>query len=150
MPAASDAGSGPGLPRTFRPLATRMAATLFGGMLLVISLAAWFLLAAEIRDRFTPFQIGTMVFFGLLLFSVWWGLVRSRITATSDKLVVVNGFRRHDYDWAQVLAVRLPSGAPWASLDLADGTTATALGIQSSDGDRARAHLRELRALIER
>lgn len=146
MPAASE----PRLPRTFRPLATRMAATLLGGMLLVICLAAWFLLARDIRDRFTPFQIGTMLFFGLLLFSVWWGLVRSRITVTAEKLVVVNGFRRHDYDQAQVLAVRLPSGAPWASLDLADGTTRTALGIQSSDGDRARAQLRELRALLDR
>ncbi|MCH1868556.1 PH domain-containing protein [Nocardioides sp. CFH 31398] len=146
MPAASERG----LPRTFRPLATRMAATLLGGMLLVICLAAWFLLARDIRDRFTPFQIGTMLFFGLLLFSVWWGLVRSRITVTAERLVVVNGFRRHDYDQAQVLAVRLPSGAPWATLDLADGTTRTALGIQSSDGDRARAQLRELRALLER
>lgn len=146
MPAASE----PRLPRTFRPLATRMAATLLGGMLLVICLAAWFLLARDIRDRFTPFQIGTMLFFGLLLFSVWWGLVRSRITVTAEKLVVVNGFRRHDYEQAQVLAVRLPSGAPWASLDLADGTTRTALGIQSSDGDRARAQLRELRALLDR
>ena len=33
----------------------------------------------------------------------------------------------------------LPPGAPWATLDLADGTTVSAMGIQGSDGDRAQA-----------
>jgi hypothetical protein len=35
-------------------------------------------------------------------------------------------------------------------LDLADGTTASAMGIQGSDGDRARLAVRQLRALIDR
>jgi hypothetical protein len=36
------------------------------------------------------------------------------------------------------------------TLDLADGTTVPAMGIQASDGGRARAALRDLRALIDR
>ena len=63
---------------------------------------------------------------------------------------MVNGYKRHVYDWAQVVAVRLPQGAPWATLDLADGTTMSVLAIQGSDGDRARAAVRGLRTLIDR
>ena len=31
--------------------------------------------------------------------------------------------------------MHLPPGAPWATLDLADGTTISAMAIQGSDGD---------------
>jgi hypothetical protein len=44
----------------------------------------------------------------------------------------------------------MPPGAPFPTLDLADGTSRLALGIQSSDGDRARQAVRELRALVAR
>ena len=54
------------------------------------------------------------------------------------------------YEWAQIVAVRLPQGAPWATLDLADGTTVSVLAIQGSDGDRARDAVRALRSLIDR
>jgi hypothetical protein len=44
--------------------------------------------------------------------------------------------------------VHLPPGAPWVVLDLADGTSVSALGIQASDGARAHQAVRQLRALI--
>ena len=50
----------------------------------------------------------------------------------------------------QVIAVHLPPGAPWVTLDLADGTTAAAMGIQGSDGNRAKQAMRELRVLVNR
>ena len=61
---------------------------------------------------------------------------------------MVNGYRRHDYEWAEVLAVHLPPGAPWAVLDLSDGTSQPAMGIQGSDGGRAKRAVAELRLLI--
>jgi hypothetical protein len=75
--------------------------------------------------------------------------VRSRVTAAPDGLTVVNGYRRRDLDWAQVLGVSLRRGAPWAGLDLSDGTTISVLAIQGSDGARAVTAVRALRALIE-
>ena len=60
----------------------------------------------------------------------------------------MNGYRRHVYEWPQIVAARLPPGAPWVTLDLADGETAAVMGIQSSDGQRARSALRELRTLV--
>ena len=137
------------LPHTWRPFGVRLAGVVFGGALLVVCAFAWFGFDEETRARFTSFQRGTLIFLGMIGFAAWYALVRSRVVATVDRLVVVNGYRRHEYEWAEVIAVHLPPGAPWAVLDLADGTSASALAIQGSDGARARAAVRQLRALLE-
>ena len=138
------------LPHTWRPLGVRLAVIFFGGMLVAICAFAWFGFDPSIRARFTFFQRSTLVFLGLLYAAVGHALARSRVVADRDGLVVVNGYKRHVYAWPQVLAIRLPPGAPWASLDLADGTTMSVLAVQGSDGDRARAAVRDLRTLIDR
>ena len=56
--------------------------------------------------------------------------------------------RTTQLDWAEVLDARMEPGEPWPTLDLADGTTIAAMGIQSTDGERARRAVTELRALI--
>jgi hypothetical protein len=146
MPADSDVE----LPHTWRPLGVRLAAVIFGGALLVVCIAAWLAFDAETRARFNLLQRVTLVGFGLIGFTAFFALVRSRVVAKVDRLVVVNGYRRHEYEWAELIAVHLPPGAPWATLDLADGTSAAMMGIQGSDGGRAKRAVRELRALIAR
>jgi hypothetical protein len=146
MPAVSE----PALPHTWRPLGVRVAGIVFGGLLVVVCAAAWFSFDDETRAKFTIFQRGTILFLALLFFSVGYAMARSRVEARVERLVVVNGYRRHDYDWAEVVAVHLPPGAPWAVLDLADGTSQPAMGIQGSDGGRARIAVSELRQLIDR
>lgn len=148
MPAASDPAARPPLPHTWRPFGVRMAGLVFGSLLLVVCAVAWFSFDAETRARFTPFQRGTLLFVGVLFFAAGYAMARSRVVADDGGLVVVNGYRRHEYEWAEVLAVHLPPGAPWAVLDLADGTSQSALGIQGSDGSRAQQAVRELRALL--
>ncbi len=150
MPAVSEPSALVALPHTWRPMGVRVAAAVLGGGLLLVCALAWIGFDAETRARFTAFQRGTLVFFALLAFSLFYALVRSRVVAEESRLVVVNGYRRHEYEWAEVIAVHLPRGAPWVTLDLADGTTAAAMGIQGSDGDRARRAVRELRALVNR
>ena len=150
MPAASEPVGAPRLPHTWRPLGVRMAGLVFGGALLVVCVAAWFAFDSETRARFTLLQRSTVFVFGLLFYAAGYALGRSRVVAEPDRLVVVNGYRRHDYEWAEVIAVHLPPGAPWAVLDLADGTTQSAMGIQGSDGRRAQQAVRELRALLNR
>ena len=150
MPAASDPTPAPALPHTWRPFGVRMAGAVLGGGLLVVCALAWIGFDEETQARFTLFQRGTLFAFGLLAFALWFALVRSRVVAEDDRLVVVNGYRRREYEWAEVVAVHLPPGAPWVTLDLADGTTVAAMGIQGSDGDRARRAVRELRAVVNR
>jgi len=146
MPADSD----PALPVTWRPLGPRVVGIAVGAGLLVICVFSWFTFDAETRERFTPFQRGTLLVLGLLAFTLLFGLIRSRVEAHADRLVVVNGYRRREYAWAQVVAVHLAPGAPWVTLDLADGETAAAMGIQGSDGARAQQAARELRRLVAR
>lgn len=136
------------LPHTWRPFGVRMAGFVFGSMLLIVCIAAWVLFGPEVRARFTVFQKSTMVFLGLLGFSCWYALVRSRVRADETGVTVVNGYKKRVYEWAEVVHISLRRGAPWATLDLSDGTTVSVMAIQGSDGSRARRALRELRDQI--
>jgi hypothetical protein len=149
MPAVSEP-SGPALPHTWRPLGVRMAVWFFGGALAIVCVAGAVAIGPEARARVSLVQWATLVLIAMLALSVAWGLVRCKVTATAAGLELVNGFRVHHYEWAEVLAVHMPQGAPFPTLDLADGTSRSALGIQASDGDRARQAVRELRWLLVR
>ena len=121
-------------------------------VVLVLGLAAvcavsWIGFDAETKAKFSDLELGTLAFFGLLVLVLVHALTRSRVVAREDHLIVVNGYRRRDLAWAQVVAVNFPPGAPWVNLDLADGTNIAAMGIQSSDGSRSRTAARQLRQL---
>lgn len=116
--------------------------------LLATCAGTWVAFPPEIRAKFTAFQIITMVVLVGMAFTVWLALVRSRVQATTYGLTVVNGFKRRDYEWAQLITANLRRGAPWASLDLSDGETVSMMGIQGSDGDRAITAVKQVRALI--
>jgi hypothetical protein len=147
MPAGSEPAR-EGLPHTWRPFGVRMAGTLAGIGLFAICAFAWFAFDPSTRAKFTPFQRGTLVALGIMIFACGHALTRSRVVAEPQRLVVVNGYRRHEYEWPEVITVSLPRGAPWAMLDLADGTSQAVMGIQGSDGDRAIRAVRELRAIL--
>ena len=140
----------PTLPRTWRPFGVRVAVLGFGGMLLVVCAAAWFGFDESVRDRFTLLQRSTLGVMGAAFAACGWALGRARVTAEMEALVVVNGFRTRQLDWEEVIAIHLPAGAPWATLDLADGTTISAMAFQGSDGRRARDGVHPVRALIDR
>ena len=138
------------LPHTWRPLGARIAVIFFGAMLVLMCAFAWFGFDPEIRAKFTFFQRATIVFIGLLYVAAGYAIARSRVVASEAGVRVVNGYKQRDYEWAEIISIHLPAGAPWATIDLADGNTASMLAIQGSDGDRARAAVRALRALINR
>lgn len=152
MPADSDLPAPdaplPDLPLTYRPLGPRIVAYLLVVGLAVVCATAWIGFGADVRARFTLFERLTLALFGVVILACVHALTRSRVSASRDRLVIVNGYRRRDLAWAQVVAVRMPPGAPWASLDLADGSEIAAMGIQGSDGKRARLAVRELRRLV--
>lgn len=137
----------PVLPHTWRPLGPRVVGVVLTLALTAVSVSAAISFGAETRAKFTIFQRGTLVFFALLALTLMYALIRSRVQARREGLLVVNGYRRREIAWAEVVAVRLPPGAPWATLDLADGTTVAVMGIQGSDGERARRAVRQLRRL---
>ncbi|WP_328829463.1 PH domain-containing protein [Nocardioides acrostichi] len=136
------------LPVTWRPLGGPIVGVVLGVGLLVVFGAAWFAFDDETRGKFTAFQIGTMLVLGALGFACLHALIRSRVVASRDGLLIVNGYRKHQLAYEQVVDVHLSPGAPWVTLDLSDGTTLSVLGIQGSDGRRAVRAARALRALV--
>ena len=136
------------LPHTWRPYGARVAGVILGGMLLVLVVAVWVGFGDDVRSRFTPFQRSTLAVLGLAGFVVWYALMRSRVTADDHGVTVVNGYRRRVFEWSQVVAVNLRRGAPWAGMDLSDGTSISMLGIQGSDGQRAVRAVKQLRRLV--
>ncbi len=138
----------PSLPHTWRAFGTLMVATFGGLMLAAVVITGWFAVEQEVRDAFTGFQRLTLLAMGLGVLACWWALLRTRVTAEESGLTVVNGFRTRRYEWSQVLGINLRRGAPWAGIDLSDGTSIVAFAIQATDGARAVAAVRTLRALI--
>ena len=132
------------LPVTWRPRRSRrMSAVLAGAvMITMVTLAIVVAPPFKVVDR-----IG-LVLFGMATAGLLYLLGRSRITADDAGLTVVNPLRTRRLEWAEVLAVNMGDGEPWPTLDLADGSTVSAMGIQRSDGDQARQALADLRALL--
>lgn len=159
MPAASDPTGGlhgrdslgpdaPPLPVRFRPKGVRVATVGFGILLLVAVVATWLALPDDVQEAFTVAQRLTVVAMILAAGVIGHAMARCRVDADDEGLTVVNGYRTHRLEWNQVVDVTLRPGNPWVVLDLADGTTRSAMGIQGSDGARARSQARQLRALV--
>ena len=145
MPAASE---GEPARLTVRPLGVRMVGIVAGLGLLAVAVGAWIAFGPDVRARFTVFQKSTLVAIVIGAGALVTALVRSRLEIDGDKVVVVNGYRRRDLEGAQVVALRLRRGAPWAEMDLSDGTSIAVMAIQGSDGDRATRAVRTVRAML--
>jgi hypothetical protein len=91
-----------------------------------------------------------MVLLGLLAAAGVLMLARPAVDADLDGVRVRNIVTTKDVPWEVVRAVSFPDGSPWALLDLADDDQIALLAVQASDGRRAVAVVRALRALHAR
>src|SRR3954468_22373727 len=150
-PSARPPGGAPvvSLPHTFRPYGVRIAIYSLGALLTVTAVVMWFAFPPHIRAQFTFLQVLTVIGLGLMFYAFGYALARSRVVAREEGLKVVNGYKTRRFDWNEVLAITLRQGSPWAVLDLSDGTSVPAMGIQGSDGARATAQVRQVRALVD-
>lgn len=137
------------LPRTWRPVGPMIVAVVLVLGLGVVLGVCWVALGPEEQAKFTTFELWTLAFIGVLILACVHALTRSRVTATAERLVVVNGYRKRELEWAEVVAIGLPSGAPWVRMDLAHGEEISAMGIQATDGQRSRDAVRLLRRIAE-
>ncbi|MGW3953784.1 PH domain-containing protein [Streptomyces sp. NPDC004752] len=135
----------PTLPVTFRPTLTRVILLTAGvAILLVISGVALALEQLGPGERLSFVLTGALIFWVLAL------LARVKVVADESGVTVVNIASRRRLDWAEILRVNLRPGDPWVFLDLSDGTSLPALGIQPGIAkQRAIADARALRALAE-
>lgn len=117
-------------------------------MLAVVVVITMSVLAVVIASPFTLADRVGFVLIGLAIAGLLHQLGRCRVSADDAGVTLVNPFRTRRLAWAEVLGVTMADGEPWPTLDLADGSTVSAMGIQRSDGPRARRALAELRALV--
>ncbi|CAM5339547.1 PH domain-containing protein [Streptomyces pseudogriseolus] len=135
----------PALPVTFRPGRTR-AVLLTAGVALFVVVS----LIGLLLNGLGPGERISFVFTAALLAGVLFLLARPKVVADGTGVTVVNIVHRRRLEWAEILQVNLRSGDPWVFLDLSDGTSLPALGIQPGIArQRAVADARALRALAE-
>ncbi|KOV62798.1 PH domain-containing protein [Streptomyces sp. MMG1121] len=135
----------PVLPVTFRPGHTR-AILLTAGVVIFLTISAIGLLLEQLGpgERLSFVVTGALVFWVLTL------LARVRVDADESGVTVVNIASKRRLDWAEIVQVNLRPGDPWVFLNLSDGTSLPALGIQPGIAkQRAIADARALRALAE-
>lgn len=150
MPAGSEPGPPalPDLPHTWRPFGPRIAAAVFAVVLVGAFAYLWLGFDEQTKQSVNVLQRATVIGFILVGLALLYALARSKVVASTRGIALVNGYRRHAYVWAEVIAIRMPPGAPWPTLDLADGTVVSAMGIHGSDGGRAQTAVRQLKALL--
>ncbi|NUR05189.1 MAG: PH domain-containing protein [Streptomyces sp.] len=135
----------PALPVTFRPGRTRAVLLTSGAVIFVVITAVALLL-----EQLSPGEKVSFVFTGAVLFGVLALLARVKVVADETGVTVVNIVSRRHLEWAEILHVNLRPGDPWVFLNLSDGTSLPALGIQPGIAkERAIADARTLRALAE-
>ncbi|MFI5631588.1 PH domain-containing protein [Streptomyces sp. NPDC051664] len=115
----------PTLPVTFRPTRTRVVLLTVGAaMFVVITVIAMSL------EQLSPGERVSFIFTALLFFAVLALLSRPKVVADDNGVTVVNLTRTRRLSWAEIVRVNLRAGDPWVFLDLSDGTSMPALGIQ--------------------
>ncbi|MEV7089236.1 PH domain-containing protein [Streptomyces sp. NPDC093085] len=144
-PSVPSGPSLPELPVTFRPTVTRTVLLSVGTvMFLVISAIGLALEQLSAGERLS-FILTALLFFGVLAL-----LSRPKVVADDTGVTVVNLTRTRRLEWAEILRVNLRPGDPWVFLDLSDGSSLPALGIQPGMAkERAIRDARALRDLAE-
>ncbi|MFD4952537.1 PH domain-containing protein [Streptomyces sp. NPDC088337] len=135
----------PALPVTFRPGRTRAVLLTAGAVIFVVITTVGLLL-----EQLSPGERVSFAFTGALLAGVLVLLARPKVVADDSGVTVVNIAGRRRLEWAEIIQVNLRPGDPWVFLNLSDGTSLAALGIQPGIAkQQAIADARALRALVE-
>ncbi|WP_067811317.1 PH domain-containing protein [Actinomadura kijaniata] len=134
----------PALPTVWRPRTTRVVAYATAGVIML----GMIVLAVVVAPQFKLFDRVLIVLSGAFIAWILHMLARCRVVADETGLTVVNAFRTRRLEWAEVLDADMAVGEPWPTLDLADGTSVGAMGINGTEKDLSARQLAELRSLL--
>ncbi|KUN66061.1 hypothetical protein AQJ46_26705 [Streptomyces canus] len=135
----------PTLPVTFRPSRTR-AVLLTAGAAIFVTITV----IALLLEQLGPGERLSFIFTAALLAGVLFLLARVKVVADESGVTVQNIAGRRHLEWAEIIQVNLRPGDPWVFLNLSDGTSLPALGIQPGIAkQQAIADAKALRALAE-
>ncbi|MFF0082725.1 PH domain-containing protein [Streptomyces canus] len=135
----------PTLPVTFRPSRTR-AVLLTAGAAIFVTITV----IALLLEQLGPGERLSFIVTAALLAGVLFLLARVKVVADESGVTVQNIAGRRHLEWAEIIQVNLRPGDPWVFLNLSDGTSLPALGIQPGIAkQQAIADAKALRALAE-
>ncbi|MFB7373613.1 PH domain-containing protein [Streptomyces sp. NPDC056222] len=135
----------PTLPVTFRPARTRAVLLTIGTVMFTVITAVALMLEKLGAGERASFILTAALFLGVLTL-----LSRPKVVADDSGVTVVNITRTRRLAWAEILRVNLRPGDAWVFLDLSDGTSMPALGIQPGIAkEQAIRDARALRALAD-
>jgi hypothetical protein len=135
----------PPLPVTFRPGRTRVV-LLTAGVAIFVTITV----IALLLEQLGPGERLSFVVTAALLAGVLFLLARVKVVADESGVTVQNIASRRRLEWAEIIQVNLRPGDPWVFLNLSDGTSLPALGIQPGIAkEQAIADAKALRALAE-
>lgn len=135
----------PALPVTFRPGRTRAVLITAGAAIFVVLTVVSLLIPTLSSGERLSF-----IFTGALLWGVLMLLSRPKVVADESGVTVVNIATSRHLAWAEIVQVNLRPGDPWVFLNLSDGTSLPAMGIQPGIAkQRAISDARALRALAD-
>jgi Bacterial PH domain len=135
----------PTLPVTFRPGRTR-AVLITAGVAIFVTITV----IALLLEQLGPGERLSFIFTAALLAGVLFLLARVKVVADESGVTVQNIAGRRHLEWAEIIQVNLRPGDPWVFLNLSDGTSLPALGIQPGIAkQQAIADAKALRALAE-
>ncbi|WP_254715193.1 PH domain-containing protein [Actinomadura sp. NAK00032] len=134
----------PALPTVWRPRTTRIVAYITAGVIML----GLVVLAVVVPEQYKLFDRVLMVGFGAVVAWILHMLARCRVAADESGVTVVNAFNTRRLEWPQILDVTMNVGDPWPTLDLADGTSIGAMGINGAEKALAARQLTELQSLL--
>ncbi|MGW1890694.1 PH domain-containing protein [Streptomyces sp. NPDC002004] len=135
----------PALPVTFRPGRTRAVLLTAAVAIFVVITAVAVLLPGLGPGERLSFVFTAALFAGVLVL-----LSRPRVVAEPSGVTVVNIASSRRLAWAEIVQVNLRPGDAWVFLNLSDGTSLPAMGIQPGIArERAIRDARALRDLAE-
>ena len=138
----------PALDDVFRPRAARVVT---GTLAVVVALATALLivlLSTTGVEGWTTADLGGIALVGLAIVGFLWRQATVCATPTPEGLRVRNLASTRTVAWAEIVWVRFGEGRPWVQLDLDDGDTLAVMGVQRSDGERARREAKRLSTLV--
>lgn len=143
-----DAARRPALDDVFRPRAARLVT---GTLAVVVALATVLLIVLLTTtgvEGWSTADLSGIALVGLAIVWFLWRQATVAATPTAEGLRVRNLATTRTVAWGQIVWVRFGEGRPWVQLDLDDGDTLAVMGVQRSDGERARREAKRLSTLV--
>jgi len=75
-------------------------------------------------------------------------LASVRVVTDAEGVTVVNILTRRRLEWAEVVGVRLSRDDAWMMLDVSDGSSLAAMGVQRSEGGLAQEQVRAFARMV--